>query len=54
MCNMKRQKMRKRVEISVLDMETMRKTKKTLNKQHYLKDCFVVSEKVANFASCLE
>lgn len=30
------------------------KTKKTLNKAYYFMESFVFSEKVANFALCLE
>ena len=30
------------------------KTKKTLNTQLYLMECFAVSKKVVNFALCLE
>ena len=35
-------------------IENERKTKKTLNTCDYLVESFVVSEKVANFAPCLE
>lgn len=44
----------KLVKISTIAHKMRLKTKKTLNTQLYLKECFAVSKKVVNFAPCLE
>ena len=42
------------VKISTIAHKMRLKTKKTLNTQLYLMECFAVSKKVVNFALCLE